>query len=240
VWTPQIVDHECLVAVVHGAPDPAVTATLNGPVPHGHLVRFDNNVAQRNVAPQLAAPGGKTHMTITLRGGLARTTGSWHLDATALPDDTRVSIRTLSRITHDAELTGLTVTEAGAVRSTLEMPGGATAVVDGFTLEADDRVAADITIDFSHHAEHLRLYPFVATQYQDGLIAGRMTIQITAVKELEDFFFGNPRSGELHISTCPHWPRLGAGSKVPFLRAEDALARGYNGCAYCQPALDTG
>ncbi|MEU1935511.1 hypothetical protein ACH49O_08035 [Streptomyces coeruleorubidus] len=240
VWTPQIVDHECLVAVVHGAPDPAVTATLNGPVPHGHLVRFDNNVAQRNVAPQLAAPGGKTHMTITLRGGLARTTGSWHLDATALPDDTRVSIRTLSRITHDAELTGLTVTEAGAVRSTLEMPGGATAVVDGFTLEADDRVAADITIDFSHHAEHLRLYPFVATQYQDGLIAGRMTIQITAVKELEDFFFGNPRSGELHISTCPHWPRLGAGSKVPFLRAEDALARGYNGCAYCQPALNTG
>ncbi|WP_328408576.1 hypothetical protein OG542_05040 [Streptomyces violaceus] len=239
-WTPQIAHHECLVAVVHGAPDPAITATLNGPVPHGLLVRFDNNVAQRNVAPQLAAPGGKTHMSITLRGGLAKTTGSWQLDATALPDDTRVSIRTLTRVTQDAELTGCTVSETGAVRSTLEMPGGGTAVVDGFTLEPDDRVAADITIDFSQHAEHLRLYPFVATQYQDGLIAGRMTIQITAVRELEDFFFGNPRSGELHVSTCPHWSRLGAGSKVPFLRAEDALARGYNGCAYCQPALHAG
>lgn len=240
VWTPQIVDHECLVAVVHGAPDPAVTATLNGPVQHDRIVRFDNNVGQRNVAPQLAVPGGKTHMTITLRGALTATTGSWHLDATALPEDTRISIRTLSRLTKDAELTDLVVAEPGQVRSTLEMTGGRKAVVEGFELEPDDRVAADITIDFSHHAEHLRMYPFVATQYQDGVIAGRMTIQITAVKELEDFFFGNPHSGELHVSTCPYWPRLGPDSKVPFVRAEDALARGYNGCAYCQPDLDTG
>ncbi|EFL36322.1 predicted protein [Streptomyces viridochromogenes DSM 40736] len=240
VWTPQIADHECLVAVVHGAPDPAVTATLNGPVPYSRLVRFDNNVGQRNVAPQLAAPGGKTHMTTTLHGGPARSSGSWHLDATALPDDTRLSIRTLSRLTKDAALTGLTVTEPGQVRSTLEMSGGGTAVVDGFTLEPGDRVAADITIDFSHHAEHLQVYPLVVTQYQDGQPAGRMTIQITAVKEREDIFFGNPHSGELHVSTCPHWSRLGAGSKVPFLRAEDALVRGYNGCASCLPALNTG
>ncbi|MFE5555033.1 hypothetical protein [Streptomyces sp. NPDC056544] len=239
-WTPQIVEQEGLVAVVHGAADPAITATLNGPVPHDRVIRFDNNVGQRNVVPQMAAPGGKTSTTIALRGGLTSTSGSWHLDATALPDDTRISIRTLSRIVGSAELTNLKVTEKGSVRTTLEMKGGSTAVVDGFRLEADDRAAADITIDFSHHADHLRLYPFIATQYQDSLIAGRMTIQITAVKELEGFYFGNPRSGELHVSTCPYWSKLGAGSKVPFVRAEDAVARGYNGCAYCQPALNTG
>ncbi|MFD7909275.1 hypothetical protein ACFV30_00880 [Streptomyces sp. NPDC059752] len=239
-WTPQIVEQEGLVAVVHGAADPAITATLNGPVPHDRVIRFDNNVGQRNVVPQMAAPGGKTSTTIALRGGLTSTSGSWHLDATALPDDTRISIRTLSRIVGSAELTNLKVTEKGSVRTTLEMKGGSTAVVDGFHLEADDRAVADITIDFSHHADHLRLYPFIATQYQDSLLAGRMTIQITAVKELEGFFFGNPRSGELHVSTCPYWSKLGAGSKVPFRRAEDAVARGYNGCAYCQPALNTG
>ncbi|WP_405593248.1 hypothetical protein [Streptomyces sp. NBC_01092] len=240
VWTPQIVDHECLVAVVHGAPDPAITATLNGPVQHDRIVRFDNNVGQRNVAPQMATPGGKTHMTITLRGALTTTQGAWHLDATALPEDTRISIRTLSRLARDAALTDIAVTESGPVRSTLEMNGGDKAVVEGFKLDPNEQVAADITIDFSHNAEHLRLYPFVATQYQDGVIAGRLTIQITAVRELEDFFFGNPHSGELHVSTCPYWSRLGADSKVPFLRAQDALARGYNGCAYCQPALNTG
>ncbi|MEU1867744.1 hypothetical protein, partial [Streptomyces gardneri] len=73
-----------------------------------------------------------------------------------------------------------------------------------------------------------------------GTVVGRMTIQITAVKELDDFFFGNPRSGEIHINTCPYWPKLGPGSKVPFLRIEDALARGYNGCAYCLPDHNTG
>jgi hypothetical protein len=239
-WTPQIEDQEGLVAVVHGAEDPAVTATLNGPVPHDRIIRFDNNVGQRNVTTQMAGPGGKTNTTIALRGGLTPTTGSWHLDATALPDDTRVSIRTLSRIIGPAKLTNLKVIEKGSVRTTLEMRGGSAAAVEGFRLNADDRAAADITIHFSHKAEHLRLYPFIATQYQDNLIAGRTTIQITAVKELEGFFFGNPRSGELHISTCPYWSKLGAGSRVPFLRAEDAIARGYNGCAYCQPALNTG
>ncbi|QES23506.1 hypothetical protein DEJ46_33880 [Streptomyces venezuelae] len=239
-WTPQIVDHECLVAVVHGAQDPAITATVNGPVPNDRIVRFDNNVGQRNVAPQMAAPGGKTRMTITLRGGLKATDGSWELDASALPEDTRISVRTLSRMIEPATLTDLVVKETGAVRSTIEMNGGKVALVDGYRLDADDHVTAEITIDFSHQAEHLRRYPFVATQYQDGAVVGRMTIQITAVKELDDFFFGNPRSGEIHVNTCPYWPKLGPGSKVPFMRVEDALARGYNGCAYCLPEHNTG
>lgn len=183
VWTPQTAGQECLVAVVHGAPDPAVTATLNGPVPHGRLVRFDNNVGQRNVAPQQAMPGGRTHMTITLRGAPDATRGTWRLDASALPDDSRVSLRTPSRLTRDAELTGLTVTDVDPEHTTVEMAGGGTATIDGFALEPDDRVTADVTIHLSHRAEHLRSYPLVVTQYQDGVHAGRLTIPVTAVGE---------------------------------------------------------
>ncbi|CUM42807.1 M28 family peptidase [Streptomyces gardneri] len=240
VWTPQIVDHECLLAIVSAPGDHAIPDIYPGELNHGLLARFDNNVGQRNVAPQMAAPGGKTRMTITLRGGLKATDGSWELDASALPEDTRISVRTLSRMIEPATLTDLEVKETGAVRSTVEMKGGKVAVVDGYRLDADDHVAAEITIDFSHQAEHMKRYPFVATQYQDGAVVGRMTIQITAVKELDDFFFGNPRSGEIHVTTCPYWPKLGAGSKVPFMRIEDALARGYNGCAYCLPQHNTG
>ncbi|MFI9203109.1 hypothetical protein [Streptomyces sp. NPDC053048] len=50
VWTPHAGDHAFLAAVVHGAPDPAVTATLNGPVPADRVVRFDNNVGLRDGA----------------------------------------------------------------------------------------------------------------------------------------------------------------------------------------------
>ncbi|MEX2981254.1 hypothetical protein [Streptomyces sp. C36] len=48
-WTPGA-DDAFLAAVVHGAPDPAVTATLNGAVPAEKIVRFDNNVGLRDVA----------------------------------------------------------------------------------------------------------------------------------------------------------------------------------------------
>ncbi|MFI1255502.1 hypothetical protein ACH4U6_17225 [Streptomyces netropsis] len=50
-WTPHVVDHEFLAAVVHGAPDPALTATLNGAVPADRIVHCDNNMGLRDVAP---------------------------------------------------------------------------------------------------------------------------------------------------------------------------------------------
>ena len=42
------------------------------------------------------------------------------------------------------------------------------------------------------------------------------------------------------MTTCPFWPALGRFGKVPYARLEDALARGYDGCAYCLPDSNTG
>ena len=239
VWTPTVVDHECLLAIVTGVDDPSITATLTAPVPHDQIVRFDNNVGQRNVSPQLSVPGGKSKVTLTLHGGLTASTNAWQLDATALPADSSITVRTLRRIVQPDRLTDFRVREQGVVRTTLEMAGGTIGLIDGFRLTANDRVSVDIVIDFSREAEHLRVYPVVATQLQDGVIVGRLTVSLTAVKELEDYFFGNPRSHELHISSCPFWSQLGSGSKVPFEHLEDAVRRGYNGCAFCLSSADT-
>ncbi len=63
-WTPTQVGHECLLAYVSSAGDLAnidpTTAfpCSTGPTPHWRFVPFDNNVAQRNVAPVPATPGG--------------------------------------------------------------------------------------------------------------------------------------------------------------------------------------
>jgi hypothetical protein len=60
-WTPEVIGHECLLATITAAGDRANTdpASLSpaaaGPIPHWRLVPFDNNIAQRNVAP---VPGG--------------------------------------------------------------------------------------------------------------------------------------------------------------------------------------
>jgi len=122
----------------------------------------------------------------------------------------------------------------------MTMTGSVDAVMGDFVLAAGEAVDLGLVIDFSHQAEHLHTYPLLLTQHQDGQVVGRITVDIVAVTELDDFFFGNPRSGEIHITTCPLWPRLGPSSKRPFVRGEDAVARGFNGRAFCLPSLNTG
>ncbi|MFF8605530.1 hypothetical protein ACF06X_06290 [Streptomyces sp. NPDC015346] len=239
-WTPTVVGHECLIAIAHGPDDPAGAAMSGEPLAHDQLVRQSNNVGQRNVSPQMSVLGGQTRLSITLRGAPVATDGAWELNAKEMPADTEITVRTLSRLVNPSTLSHIEVTEAGQVRSTLHMTGSDTALIEGFRLDAQDEVVADLTIDFSHEAEHLKVYPFVATQFQDHEVAGRMTIEITAVKDLEDFFFGNPKSGELHVSTCPFFERLSPARKLPFERIAEAQVRGFNGCAFCLPEANTG
>jgi zinc metalloprotease ZmpB len=55
-WTPTEVGHECVLAIVECANDRAVTQDLQASahVEHSNLVPFDNNIAQRNLAPTAA------------------------------------------------------------------------------------------------------------------------------------------------------------------------------------------
>jgi hypothetical protein len=55
-WTPTTVGHECLLMIASAAGDRSVVDAVGGTVagasiPHWRLVPFDNNIAQRNVAP---------------------------------------------------------------------------------------------------------------------------------------------------------------------------------------------
>ncbi|MFJ8596601.1 hypothetical protein [Streptomyces sp. NPDC093598] len=239
-WTPTIVGHECLIAVVDGKADPAKAAMSGEPLAHDQLVRQSNNVGQRNVSPQKSVLGGQTRLPLELHGAPVATDGAWELDAREMPPDTEITIRTLSRLVKDSTLSHIAVTELGQVRSTLRMKGGDRALIEGFRLDAKDKVVAELVLDFAHEAEHLKGYPFVATQIQDHEVAGRVTIEIIAVKELDEFFFGNPKSHELHISTCRFFEKLSLTHRLPFARLEEARAQGYNGCAYCLPEANTG
>ena len=63
-WTPTEVGHECVLVIVECAADQAVTQTLaaGSHVNHSDLVPFDNNIAQRNLAPTL--PKGTTKRSV--------------------------------------------------------------------------------------------------------------------------------------------------------------------------------
>src|SRR5262249_26444382 len=65
-WTPTVVGHECVLAVVECANDHAVIQDLlaGDHAADGDLVPFDNNIAQRNLNPTPAKTGGKYRFVV--------------------------------------------------------------------------------------------------------------------------------------------------------------------------------
>jgi len=242
IWTPQIVDHECLLVVVKGANDQTIADTVKakGSVDHWKLVRFDNNVGQRNVKPAPSTPGGKTRTSFLIRGTTHPSTNTLLLDTSTLPPDTKISVRVARTITDQAAgLSGFILREQNSRWSTLSLAGGAVGTIDEFSLAIYEEKSVTLDIDFSYQAEHLKRYPIVAGQVQDGVLAGQLTIEITAVKESEDYVYGNARSREMHTLNCVYRKKMKPYNQVPFETIKDGLARGYNGCAFCMPEYNT-
>ncbi len=74
-WTPTVVGHECVLAVVECANDHAVTQDLLAAdhAADGDLVPFDNNIAQRNLNPTPAKSGGKFRFVVRNPFDVAKT-----------------------------------------------------------------------------------------------------------------------------------------------------------------------
>ena len=215
---------------------PAGTAAA---LDHSLLVRFDNNVGQRNVAPVLAMPGAQMKMGLTIRGLEEAGAHSVSIDATHLPDDTRVTARLANGVL-SAGRTDMDTTRRDGRFTTLTMAGGSVRGVQDVPIVANGSFVLTLGVDFSFHARHLEQYPIRVEQVHQGAVVGAYTIALTALKDLDDFFFGNPRSGELHVSTCPLWPKINTARLHAFETVDDAMARGFNGCRFCLPEHDKG
>jgi hypothetical protein len=74
-WTPTVVGHECVLAIVECANDHALTQDLaaGAHVGDGDLVPFDNNIAQRNLSPTPAKQGGKSRFVLRNPFGVPKT-----------------------------------------------------------------------------------------------------------------------------------------------------------------------
>ena len=185
-------------------------------------------------------PGGKTTVQLWARGGVADADGVLELDATQLPADTAIRLRLPPRLLDGAALDGLVVETRSPRWVTVALAGGQRGRVRDVHFAAADRVHLELAVDFSVSAEHLRRYPIVFSQELGGIPSGKETVEITAIIQASDLFYGNARSREVHIVSCPFWAAMTHRRLVPFLALGDALARGYDGCAFCLPNADTG
>ena len=248
-WTPTITGHECLIAIVRSDELAGSLETLHGTaavpagsvaeIDHSLLIRFDNNVGQRNVEPVLVSPGGMARASMSMHGVDRPGGHRLVIDAAALPADSAVTVRLATSLAVEGT-TQMVTLESGDRFTTFGLAGSAVGELRDFRLQPAQRSTVFVSVDFSHDAEHGRLYPLTIRQLLEGESLGAYTLELTAIKDLDDFFFGNPRSHELHVSTCPLWDRLNHTRVRTFAAIADAVARGYNGCGFCLADIDTG
>lgn len=233
LWTPQVVDHECLLAVASCEEDHAIPDIYRGRFDHSLLVRFDNNVGQRNVCPEYSIPGGKTKASVLLRGGTVPSINTLAMDASNFPMDSIIEIRVPRRLSDEGRMVGLVVAKQNSRWCYYSLREGFKGELADFSLDAAEQAAVTLTIDTSHQAEHGEVYHLNVTQKRNDSVVGRYTVEITAVKESDDYVYGNRRSRELHTIHCPFLKAMDAKNIVPFPTIRAAKARGYNGCAFC-------
>ena len=242
-WTPAIAEHEWLLAVADCPDDPSMAPMFRVAVPHGRLVRFDSTVGQRNVMPIQVALDGTAPASMGMRGGIQPTTNGLRLDAGLLPRNAALSVRVPLSMVADTELTNLREMTRDACLATLRMNGGEVASIDGFQMAARARSTVRLKVWFPATAKHGERYPLVATQTQDGELAGRITIELVAVDDRqsrEGEVHGNTRSKEVHTADCVFWGKVNPRNKVPFGSLAEGLANGYDGCRFCLDRYDTG
>ncbi len=240
VWTPSITNHECLLAAVDGPMDPTITRTVTGAVDHWKIVKYDNNIGQRNVSPYNAVPGGKIKTSFVIRGTTKQSINSLVIDSKAFPDDTKFTLRFSNKISDGTKgKENVDLISRTSLYSTYTLMGSKIGKLIEFPMKASEESVISLIIDFSNKAKHLERYPLIISQYQDGIVAGRVTIDVKAFKETEDYIYGNSVSLEMHRHGCTFLNRMRQYHKRVFETIEEGKLRGYNGCAYCMKEEDT-
>lgn len=235
IWTPHIIDHECLLAMVSCQGDHAIPDVYYGRIDHSLLVRYDNNIGQRNVSPQASIPGGKTRTCVVLRGDTMASANTLTVDADDFPGDTRIEMRVPRKVADQGAANGLIVDRQNSRWCYFLLDESFQGILAGFSLDASEQAAVTLWIDISLQAIHGHVYPLTVSQFRGDSVVGRYRIEITAVKESEDYIYGNCRSRELHTLHCPFFSIMSKANVRPFDTVRTGLLRGYNGCAFCLP-----
>jgi len=238
-WVPVGENHQCLFAIVDGDKDISVVRDVGEPVSHRGVVRFDNNVGQRNVSPQFSVAGGSILSTFSMRGGRRASMNGFRIDSRALPDDARISLRVPRRLTRTVGIRkNLRPVSETSRHSVLSLTGGTEGTLAGFRLAARDCARITVKIDLPESVSLGHGYSLDFFHEQDGRSAGGMTFVVEAVGKNDDFFFGNRRSKELHTAWCSSSRSMSPRNTVPFSSVREALARGYKPCRRCAARLE--
>lgn len=231
IWTPEFYKHESLLAIVSSPGDKAVTDYYSGRLDHSLLVRYDNNVGQRNVFPVSTVAGGRVKFSMHVHETMIPCGNRLEINASALPSDTSIQIGMVAWLFKSSRLSGIDLLSQNTKTVYLRIPGGKTGSIENLIIPADKKINFDFIIDFSKKVNHLQMYPLIISQYRNNdIMVGKYLVDITTIGENEDWLYGNIRTRKVHKLNCSKYQKTSPENLLPLSSIEEAELQGFETC----------
>lgn len=225
--------HFCLFATVNHPDDPLQQEDIQ-------FVRWEDNLAWKNVVENYQLSGSKTTMEFYVAGLKDQTaTSDLSIDRSDLPSGGSAKLKIPTRFLEGADVMNLEkVWESeGHKTCKVEVTTPTTGDINGITLKPNENTLVRLEVTLPENTVDGEVYPVSVEQKVDGTVTGRVTLVARTVGT--PAYIANSRTGEIHYPDCEWVDQMSNKNKVPFDDLELAIKRGYNGCKTCLPEYDT-
>lgn len=225
--------HFCLFATVNHPDDPLQQEDIQ-------FVRWEDNLAWKNVVENYQLSGSKTTMEFYVAGLKDQSaTSDLSIDRSDLPSGGSAKLKIPTRFLEGADVMNLEkVWESeGHKTCKVEVTTPTTGDINGITLKPNENTLVRLEVTLPENTVDGEVYPVSVEQKVDGTVTGRVTLVARTVGT--PAYIANSRTGEIHYPDCEWVDQMSNKNKVPFDDLELAIKRGYNGCKTCLPEYDT-
>ena len=173
-WEPEEDGPACFLVRLESKEDP---------IQHDWSVRWDNNIAQKNLHRLELVPGAEGRATFVMRGVRAAEVAlDLQVDRTQFPEAGVVEVRMVRRVTEGAEVEGAALEETSPRYATADVWADAgVGVLRRLRLRPSDWVNVQVRVVLPPDVPIGAVYPLVFTQHLDALTVGKVVLEVAAV-----------------------------------------------------------
>lgn len=172
-WEPEEDGPLCFLARVESETDP---------IQHDWSVRWDNNIAQKNLYRVEAVPGAEVRTSFVMRGVRGEEVDlDLEVDRSQFPPQGVVEVRIVRRVLDGAELEGMGIVGSNSVFTTAEVRSEAEVnVLRGLHMQPSDEVTAHLRLVLPPDTPFGETYPLVFTQRLNTLVVGKVILELVS------------------------------------------------------------
>lgn len=230
--------HCCFIALLSNAQDPAPDLnSVTNSASFTQLIRENNNVTWKNFDVDNLFGGGYANVEFQVQGWpRVSSVSDLELDLSALPPGVNADLKIVKRITESANPENMNQDHESTLFVQYKLDCNGICALRQMNLNPSDNTKATLTIQIPEDAVD-GVYDVWVRQVIDNHEVGRITRRIAIG---DHPYVGNRNTRELHIRGKCIWEKMMSGkNRVAFSDPDTAVNKGYNGCAYCMPEINT-